>query len=266
MSALLNSGKKRFPSLQTGLQTGVLACLLALPAATSFADGVRYQVNLAVFENRGGTETETLAADKQSIEYPDKMVELEAPATEADSAASGDFASLPVSDKEFAKVVSNLRGSSEYRVLTVTSWTQPAYGPDAAIPVRITGGDQYGIYHRLDGAVAFTTTGVLTLEADFWLGEYAPQSGATATTPAAPVADLDYDEQTAAASADVDHVPTRLLRIRNVRHMETGKLHYLDHPRLGVLVKVVELKPAKTAMSKKSATAKNKIMNPEAVE
>ncbi len=254
MTVLFRRGKKLLPGL------------LLLLASSTFADGVRYQVNLAVFENLGNPETETLANEKQGIEYPNNLVELETPATEDGSAASGDFTGLPISDKDFAKVVSNLRSSSEYRVLVTTSWTQPAQGPDEVTPVHITGGDQFGIYHRLDGAVAFITTGVLTLESDLWLGEYAPKTGAPVATPNAPVADMDYDEQSAAASADIEHVPTHLLRIRNVRHMETGKLHYLDHPKLGVLVKVVELKPAKTTAAKKSATTKKKITNPEAVE
>ncbi|HVK99785.1 MAG TPA: CsiV family protein, partial [Dongiaceae bacterium] len=108
-----------------------------------------------------------------------------------------------------------------------------------ALPVRVTGGNKYGVHYRLDGSVRLITSQTLHLETNLWLGDYAAQPG-SAPAPAHEFSAGDIDEQT--APVDAEYVATRLINAHDSRAMNSGELHYMDHPVMGVLVKVVRLK------------------------
>lgn len=247
--------------IRTGFAKGIGIVCLWLLATAGMADTLRYQIYVAVFENRNTAGTESLLPEKNGLQLPAHWQELGEPGESTDLSIHGDFTRLPISDKAFDKVVRNLRASDDYRLLTVAHWIQPVTNPEEAVAVRITGGTPQGSYHPLDGSLTVSIGRDLVLETDLWLGEYAPVPGsAVPATPSLDINTIDYDEQPSPLSAG-EFTPTRLLRIRHTRHMEAGKLHYLDHPALGVLVKVVAIHPAAARTHK---TPGRQVRNPEA--
>ncbi|MFZ5604775.1 MAG: CsiV family protein [Pseudomonadota bacterium] len=229
--------------------TRLLATLILLVAATHATAQTWHQVHVVVFENPGtaGGGEEFSTAPDRAVEYPENMVEIEGvPASDApghgDTTSSTEFRSAEITDKEFSSALANLQRSSQYRVLAVKSWVQPAMGRDEATAVRITGGDTFGAHHQLDGSVRLITSQTLHFETNLWLGDYAAQPanvGGPAPAPEFSAGDIDAQAE---PPVDADFVATRLINIRDSRAMNSGDLHYLDHPMLGVLVKVVRLK------------------------
>lgn len=231
------------------MMTRLLATLILLVAATHATAQTWHQVHVVVFENPGtaGGGEEFSTAPDRAVEYPENMVEIEGvPASDAsgngDTTSSTEFRSAEITDKEFSSALANLQRSSQYRVLAVKSWVQPAMGRDEATAVRITGGDTFGAHHQLDGSVRLITSQTLHFETNLWLGDYAAQPanvGGPAPAPEFSAGDIDAQAE---PPVDADFVATRLINIRDSRAMNSGDLHYLDHPMLGVLVKVVRLK------------------------
>ena len=244
------------------MMTRLLATLILLVASAHATAQTWYQVNLVVFENPGaaGSGEEFSTAPDRAVEYPENMVEVAGapvsgepvsgelvsgePAGDASggAATAPDFQGAEITDKEFSAALANLQRSSRYRVLAVKSWRQPALGREEARAVRVTGGNTYGAHHQLDGSVRLITSQTLHFETNLWLGDYAAQPanvGGPAPAPEFSAGDIDAQAEPA---IDADYVATRLINIRDSRAMNSGDLHYLDHPMLGVLVKVVRLK------------------------
>ncbi|NPU95145.1 MAG: hypothetical protein HPY82_24855 [Gammaproteobacteria bacterium] len=226
------------------MMTRLLATLILLVAATHATAQTWHQVHVVVFENPGaaGSGEEFSTAPDRAVEYPENMVEIAAEPGDTDTAPSTEFRSADITDKEFSSALANLQRSRQYRVLAVKSWLQPAMGRQEATAVRITGGNSFGAHHQLDGSVRLITSQTLHFETNLWLGDYAAQP-ANVSDPA-PVAEYSAGDidATPQPPVEADYVATRLINIRDARSMSSGELHYLDHPMLGVLVKVVRLK------------------------
>ncbi|MFA7593929.1 MAG: CsiV family protein [Thiohalobacteraceae bacterium] len=101
-------------------------------------------------------------------------------------------------------IAAAMRRSSGYRPLLHWRWRQPGWERGQALPIHILAAAADG-QPLLDGTISLALSRYLHLNADLI---YADPSVGT------PVA------------------------LREVRRMRSGELHYLDHPRFGVLVQV----------------------------
>ena len=213
-------------------------CFLFAPV-TLFAQSW-YQVNIVIFENRNGVAGEEVLDQPDGVEFevPADAVVLDA--IEESGDAQG-FQRTTIIDQEFSGVVASLQRSSAYKVLAVKSWRQPGLDRSRAIPVVLQGGESFGEHHRLEGSVKLILSRYLHLETDLWLGEYV-QSFAPSEAPATmPDASLSPDDGGIMPAAVSAFEPTRLVRMQDSRRMRSKELHYLDHPLIGVIVKVIPL-------------------------
>lgn len=213
-------------------------CLLFAPA-TLFAKSW-YQVNIVVFENRNS------AAGEEVLDQPDGA-RFEAPADAVVIDAideSGDaqgFQRTTIIDQEFNGVVASLQRSSAYKVLVVKSWRQPGLERSRAIPVVLQGGESFGVNRRLEGSVRLVLSRYLHLETDLWLGEYVQNFAPPEAPVNMPDSSLPSDEGGIMPAVTSAFEPTRLIRMQDNRRMRSKELHYLDHPLIGVIVKVIPL-------------------------
>jgi len=110
--------------------------------------------------------------------------------------------SFPDAGLRLTQVAQTLRNSANYRVLYHRAWRQPGYSPSRAVPVAVYN-DESTEAGTLEGTVTLNRRRFLHLNVDLWFEA------------------LD------------DLTP---VRVRQSRRMRSRELHYLDHPKVGVLV------------------------------
>jgi hypothetical protein len=177
-----------------------------------------YEVEVIVFERtRPGEHPEVWPRDRGGPALHD-AVELQAPVA---SAEPRPFHSLTEREYQLAGAAQALRSAGGYRVLAHLGWRQPGFAERQSRAVRIEAGPTLTLpgfqetgtdlrsAHQLEGTVRLIRSRFLHLDADIML--HRPAGGA------------DGAES---------------FRLTERRRMRSGELHYLDHPTLGMLVRV----------------------------
>lgn len=155
-----------------------------------------------------------------------------------------------------------LQRSKGRRVLFHASWYQPLRSREDTEPLLIEGTLHQGEYPALQGSIRLYVSRYVHLETNLWLnttGEYLPEGWKMPNPPLAPepfaVDDSFFQVQ---LPADWLYRPYLANPVNNIygqrtlpeyrwrhavalqqkRRMRSGELHYIDHPLLGMLIKV----------------------------
>ena len=154
---------------------------------------------LALLANTSATAASEYDIEVVVFEYvvPDASDEFWPPDPGLPLAAGS--AAYPAAERSLGGAVAQLRRSSEYRVLAHRAWRQPGVSQSAALPVQLQSEDGY----NLIGSVSVWRQRYLHAELDLLLR---PADG------------------------------TEPVRMQQRRRMRSEELHYLDHPKLGVLI------------------------------
>lgn len=141
---------------------------------------------------------------------------------------------LPAEERKLGGVWSRLRGSRNYRPLYHVAWRQQVVDPDKARAVYLYlppqhGGDAGpGNPPQLQGTLKIGVKRYLHLQADLLLRRLRDRG------------------ETADATAPYDLGPAfTAYRLQTQQRLRSGKLHLLDHPVLGVLIKAEKYEPPK---------------------
>ncbi len=181
----------------------LLLLCLALPLRAA-PEETWYQVELMVFASR----------------LPDDGEELWRPAPPPDALDSavplgelGTLRPVPAKDWELGNLYAAIDRSDLYQALWYQVWRQPGWNRNDAVPIRVAAGatDMEG-HSVLEGTLRLYRGRYLHLQAD-----------------------LRYADPELGPGEGFE--PLRVA-LRQSRRMRSGELHYLDHPRLGVLVRV----------------------------
>jgi hypothetical protein len=144
------------------------------------------------------------------------------------------FRMLPPEERSLSGAWSQMRRSRDYRPLYHVAWRQPMERPDRAKPVYFalspSNGAQISEVNppKLEGTLKFSIKRYLHLEADIVL-----HKPAGAGDPQASQGDFGYTPR------------FKHYRLQERRRMRSGKLHYIDHPVLGVLTIAKRYQPPK---------------------
>lgn len=200
------------------LLTGGLLAPLTLPAAER-----TYRVDLILFRNLdSGTVGGEVWQERTLVPDTTGAIDLD------DISLPAGFTNLSPAAGDLSREATLLDRSPRYQVLRHLVWQQPGRDRDTAIPIRVRGGrgfdtgdpdDALSVANtsELDGTVRVILRRYLHLETDL---VYRRPAGGTAT------GELP-------GSGGLISAP-----IRQKRRMRSGELHYLDHPFLGILVKI----------------------------
>ncbi len=185
------------------------------------------------------------------------------------------FATLPPSERQLSGSAAAMQRSGRYRVLFHEAWIQPMSSQSQALPIILDRSGDGGPWPELQGSVKLYLSRYFYLDTNLWLntrGEYLPGNW---QMPAPPLAPASRPPQTSSYStlhrgsvATIPDSPDQstpgdlaqtnpglqalgptypfrhAVRLKQTRRMRSGELVYIDHPLLGVLIRVTPLQSA----------------------
>lgn len=137
-----------------------------------------------------------------------------------------DFFLLPGQYLKLHSQSKRLQRRNAFRILFHQSWRMNVHSKEEALPIRITGGERLNGLYELDGTIKISVARYLHLDTQLYLREFealAANTGSDST-----------DRQTR-------YQVKRAIPMIQSRRMRSGELHYIDHPKYGVLVQFTPL-------------------------
>ena len=124
-----------------------------------------------------------------------------------------------------------------YRVLLHGRWLQPVPERQSPQALLVQAGPRYGNAYGLEGSFDLTVSRFLHFRADLYYRE--PLLGSRPIDRPKPPRSIAAGATPGAAYPSLQDLSTDgFMQLRESRRMRGGDLHYLDHPKLGVLVRV----------------------------
>ena len=225
----------------------------------------RFHIDMVIYANNDpGNMYEEDWPDNVHLRYPRKWVRLQS----SDSNISPHI--VDSSDPEFAKTAQSLRMSSRFKPLFQASWEQDLKPRKKSPVILIQGGKQYGEHYELEGYIRIAVERYLLLDTDLWLVRYGNNSGnyylphqpqshnepeelppmvdpAFAATPEY----QQFKQQNPGFQASANHQPQtqqdadypieQIVIMKQQRRMRSDELHFIDHPKFGVIIKVTKI-------------------------
>lgn len=183
---------------------------------------------------------------------------------------------LPQDKHNLRKTKDALNNSNQLRVLFHHAWTQPLTAPENAPALILHGGNRYGDLFELQGFIRLGISRFVHIETDLWFSQFVPNHGQKPDHwPDLPIEPIERQSSVVQKrSSDVNQYQTyerntefnmqehewqegmenaygqavdsaylvkQIITLRQKRRIRTGETHYLDHPRLGVIIKVTPL-------------------------
>ena len=167
----------------------------------------------------------------------------EVEARELDLLLTGEFDDMPFQSTQkssLTDIMRRLRRSPNFNMLTHHSWVQPV--TDQRTPILIQTGERYGDLYEIEGTLSFYRGRYLHVETNLWYTLF--QRTQAAVRPLSLTRDLP--QALMDANSDLlevesrrgQFVPSARHRMKQSRRLRMDELHYLDHPLMGVIVRV----------------------------
>lgn len=254
----------------------ILICtaLLLAPVALAQADKW-YQVELMVFSYPAGGAAEQWDATPD-LAYPEmarfltSQGERSAPpgsaadrsttSVEPSAAASlqpTPFATLPSTQREFASKADSMQRSGRYRILFHEAWIQPIMMQSAALPIVLDRSGDSEQWPELQGTIKLYLSNDINLETNLWLNTQGEYLHSVWRMPPPPLGPPSVAPQSAVSGPKEERTyPYRhAVLLKQTRLLRSGEANYLDHPMLGVLVKVSSLSETDAGAPSQPATS-----------
>jgi len=186
-------------------------------------------------ETRASMTSNTLTPLPRAASTPAGSVApgSEQPATPADYQSElqqRSFRFEPSSSFLLSPQIARLQRNPVYRVVFHRAWIQPVPDRDQLLPMLIQVGDRIGGGWRIEGILGVTRERYLHLDTRLW---YSLDPGQTPDVTTSP--DTGFAERGANGAG--------YMELHEQRRMRSGELHYLDHPKFGVLARVDPVLP-----------------------
>ena len=241
----------------------LLFMLWGFSAAAFGQNNDRFHIDMVIYGNNDPANMyEEEWPDNVHLRYPRNWVRLQS-STGASSPRIVDS-----SDPEFAKAAKSLRMSSRYKPLFLASWEQDLKPRKKAPAILIQGGKRHGKHYELEGYVRIAVERYLHLDTNLWLVSYGSRGGdyylphqpqsydeveeplplanqGFATTPEY----AQFKEQNPGFQANApyqqntDNPIEQIVVMKQHRRMRSDELHFIDHPKFGVIIKVTKIPP-----------------------
>jgi hypothetical protein len=145
-----------------------------------------------------------------------------------------EFIDLPVDQKMLNAEARRLSGKGELQVLNHHSWRQILDADKRINWIDIKGGYAWGGHQQLEGSLGFSKGRYLHIHSNIHLNQFPSVTSSS---------DLTKHSLLSAGQSLIPVIETRFSLIQR-RKMRSNELHYLDHPKLILLVKIIPFAPA----------------------
>lgn len=250
---------------------GLLFLLALLPSAPSFAART-YHIEAIVFER---AQTSNAAGevwrDHLALAYnPDYRIIKNPSAIDDDQSLEKIVFERPAETYKLNAEANALARKSGFRVLFHKAWQQTLTAPEKAPAVVITGGDSFDNYFELSGTMTIGVSKFLHVSTDLWLTRFGPNLGGIIDGPTLPLTPdiavanakpfsweqnanglnlTQYPDNSGVLATGTvyqnnrqaiknNYLPQEIIVMAQSRRMRSKEMHYIDHPRLGVLLKI----------------------------
>jgi len=219
-----------------------------------------------------------------------------APGTDAATPRPTPFIALPHTAREFHGKSAYMQRTGLYRTLFHETWVQPVPDERLALPLIIDNSGDAGTWTRLQGSIKLHLSRYLHIETNLWLntrGRYLsggwrmppPPLGPPSVIVEAPEPEIEFGDWEEAgepvqnavtaeeqlppdpngiAPEDIEPIyPYRhAVLLRQKRRMRSNELHYIDHPLLGVVIKLTPLDDEQLAEMAAAEQADSQVIQP----
>jgi hypothetical protein len=147
------------------------------------------------------------------------------------------FNVLPASERQLNAQANTIARSGTYGLLFHQAWRQMIYGRNTNI--FISGGKTFNGHQELEGSISISVSQYLKLQTNLWLTQFAPASIEQNTGwPELPTFSSD-STTTSESDKAPEYVIKRTVKINQQRSMRSKEVHYIDHPLLGIVIKII---------------------------
>ncbi|MFT5691726.1 MAG: hypothetical protein ACI92E_001056 [Oceanicoccus sp.] len=202
---------------------------------------------------------------------------LQSPVIDPMALEEAAFTLLPIEEMNLLLAARKIASQRDFRILFHGAWRQFISARNKAEHIMITGGDQFDDHYELEGTIKLGVERYLHIETDLWLSTFTSNIGLLDTpwqllprrpNPETLSATFQENHTDNAAnfysaandstsppelSSDQKRITTdslielfgnqfsveRTITLRQKRRMRSNELHYLDHPLVGLLVKII---------------------------
>lgn len=233
--------------------------LIGLQAQAQETDEPRwYQIELVVFEIR----PDFRQSEEQPLDQPPALAPEGVRTLALEGADQPAFVELPREAFALLEETRKIEQSRRYQLLTHLAWRQPVADADQAVTVRIPAGTsalraaaealaspESAPMIAFEGNISVSVSRYLHLKADIIRRERTTVRETVTLAPAPASAAAGGPVFQDVAPTDTPIVETRLVekvlahRLTESRRMRSKRLHYLDHPVLGVLALITPYEP-----------------------
>jgi hypothetical protein len=214
----------------------------------------------ALVDNKGLNNDENTTADRHGNLIPESslqenyspIIETEFN-TEQQQEQEQPFILLDPSEHQLTKTAKKLSRKPNFKILFHESWRQALTERKLAASILIRGGEQYGQHYELEGSIRFSVERYIHIDTDLWLSSFGnklavddnpwnilPTAYIRTSVDGEPDSLLDqqYSKPFQNLLAD-DFSVLQTIVMRQHRRMRSKELHYIDHPLMGLLVRII---------------------------
>ncbi|WP_176330097.1 CsiV family protein [Oceanospirillum sanctuarii] len=145
-----------------------------------------------------------------------------------------------------------LERRKNFRIMFHEAWNMPVYDRANSTPIHIRGGEQYDNLFELEGSINLSVARYLHLDTNLYLREFEASqssdqtnvpgfsellSNKNSSTAILPSSNLTPNPSLALLGFRQYRVDT-IIPMQQSRRMRSGDLHYIDHPRYGILIQL----------------------------
>jgi hypothetical protein len=148
-----------------------------------------------------------------------------------------------------------LKRNENFEVLFHKAWNQQMWGEKRSIPLIIQAGQRHGDHRELEGSINIHIGRFLHFTTNLWLSEFIygnnDLQNSSTYWPALPTLNnvsVDSNANTINnESSDADPFltsqarPSRIVQFTERRSMRSKETHYIDHPEMGILVRMLPI-------------------------
>jgi Peptidoglycan-binding protein, CsiV len=199
-----------------------------------------YQVELIVFARNQAAPEEHWPTDIK-LTYPENLLSLK-----GETSAYEELSLLTPNERLLNPHAATV-SKGGYSLLYHQAWRQMIYARKTHI--AISGGKTFNGHQELEGSISLSVGQYLRIQSNLWLSQFVP-AGTNVTDPTLTQVwpELPPLPNTANSEGEKSqgYLIKRIVKLNQERSMRSNEIHYIDHPLLGIIVKIVPVETSST--------------------